>query len=148
MSRSGATIRPVSNRSNRERRCIICLLVARVSCRSSTCGNRAQCGYKSWGWGLVRQCEYRKAVTRLTKMPKDMEVWISTWEQIMAKGQRRNVAFANDIDGWFQDFLAAVGPLFPSWTTEIELHFKRDGPSACWSFLGLCGHCGRPQLRS
>jgi hypothetical protein len=54
------------------------------------------------------KASYRQAVNPLSKPPKDFEVWITKWEQVMAKGINRNIPFAKDVDKWFDDFLNAV----------------------------------------
>ena len=56
---------------------------------------------------------YRRAIKPLSKAPKDFELWITTWEQIIAKGSERNLLFANTVDEWFRDFLKAVDHVHP-----------------------------------
>jgi len=67
------------------------------------------------------KASYRQAVNPLSKPPKDFEVWITNWEQVMAKGINRNIPFAKDVDEWFDDFLNAVISVKPSWVEAYRL---------------------------
>ncbi|KAF7136939.1 hypothetical protein CNMCM5793_006643 [Aspergillus hiratsukae] len=64
---------------------------------------------------------YRRSVKPLSKVPKDVEFWITNWEQTMAKGLERDLSFATNIDDWFEDFLTAVNLIIPSWTEAYRL---------------------------
>ncbi|RHZ51562.1 uncharacterized protein CDV56_106148 [Aspergillus thermomutatus] len=64
---------------------------------------------------------YRRSVKPLSKIPKDVELWITNWEQTMAKGLERDLSFATNIDDWFEDFLTAVNLIIPSWTEAYRL---------------------------
>jgi hypothetical protein len=67
------------------------------------------------------KASYRQAVKPLSKPPKDFEAWITTWEQVMAKGINRNIPFAIDVDEWFDDFLNAIVSIKPSWVEAYRL---------------------------
>ena len=64
---------------------------------------------------------YKKAVLVLKQPPKDLEAWVSNWEQTMSDAQSKKVPDAMSPGSWFNDFLNAVTPIMDSWTTSYRL---------------------------
>jgi hypothetical protein len=67
------------------------------------------------------RAQYKQVIKPLSKPPKDLETWITNWEQIMAKEIDRNIPFATQPVEWFNDFLAAVAPVNPVWVRAYRL---------------------------
>lgn len=80
---------------------------------------------------------YKHAIKPLTKSPKDIEVWIANWEQVMAKGSDREILFAKDVDEWFNDFLNAVNTLEPLWTKAYRLTKSEEVEKGTLSYRTL-----------
>src|SRR6266487_5908447 len=69
---------------------------------------------------------YKRSIKPLSKIPKDLELWITNWEQAIAKGLERNLPFATSVDDWFDDFLTAVRLIHPMWVSAYELNKSNE----------------------
>lgn len=70
----------------------------------------------------VTRDRYKDAVKPLNKPPKDWNVWISTWEEVMSLGIQKDLAEAKKGAVWFHDFLDAVRPIIPNWALTYRLN--------------------------
>ena len=89
---------------------------------------------------------YKKAVTVLTKAPKDFDVWLNNWEQAISHAESKEVPEALSISSWFDDFLHAVDPLMGYWTTAYRLTKQSEVDSGSLTYRTLANDF-RKELR-
>jgi len=70
-------------------------------------------------------------------MPKDIDSWLSKWEQAMAKGLERQLYFATNVEVWFENFLTAVYPIKPSWTESYRMNKTTEVNNGTLSYQTL-----------
>jgi hypothetical protein len=64
--------------------------------------------------------EYNQHMRLLKPSTRDLDGWISKWERLMIKGQRKSMTFALDKEDWSSRFLEAIRPLDNTWVTSLE----------------------------
>lgn len=64
--------------------------------------------------------EYNQHMRILKPSTKDLDGWLSQWEQLMINGQRKSMTFALDKEDWSSRFLEAIRPLDNAWVTSLE----------------------------
>ncbi|EED22718.1 hypothetical protein TSTA_062060 [Talaromyces stipitatus ATCC 10500] len=65
--------------------------------------------------------EYNKLMGSFKPGHKDLNGWITKWEETMIKGQKKSMAFALDTEEWSSRFLEVIRPLDEAWATAFEL---------------------------
>jgi hypothetical protein len=69
--------------------------------------------------------KYREAVKPL-KDGKDLEKWITNWEQVISLAFERKLPIVANPADWFDDFLDAVRPLATTWVDSYEIAKKAE----------------------
>jgi len=64
---------------------------------------------------------YRAAIEPLKNPPKDIETWVTAWEQAIRQAHEKKLGMVTDPEDWFDDFLDALRPVKPRWVESYEL---------------------------
>src|SRR5215471_10250927 len=77
---------------------------------------------------------YKHAIKPLSKMPKDIDFWITNWEQTMAEGLDQSLYYADNVSIWFEDFLAAVKLIDSVWMNAYQIDMSKEVESGTLSY--------------
>jgi hypothetical protein len=75
---------------------------------------------KSLARDLVKK-KYEAAIKPLKKAPKDMDTWVTAWEQAIEEAYERKLGIVADPEDWFDDFLQVITLVKPAWAEMYEL---------------------------
>ena len=59
------------------------------------------------------------------KQPKDLDTWITAWEQAIELAQRKELSLVAHPEDWLDDFLNALAPIRQGWVNSFELLNQR-----------------------
>jgi len=65
--------------------------------------------------------EYDQHLRSLKPSTRDLEAWVTKWEELLLEAERISMVIADDILDWSTRFLDAIRPLDDAWTTAYEI---------------------------
>ncbi|EEA22087.1 hypothetical protein PMAA_058670 [Talaromyces marneffei ATCC 18224] len=65
--------------------------------------------------------EYDQHLRSLKPSTRDLEAWITKWEELLLEAERKSMVIADDVLDWSTRFLDAIRPLDDAWTTAYEI---------------------------
>lgn len=74
---------------------------------------------------VVRE-KYRAAVQPLTKPPKDINNWISVWEETMTLAEKTGIPETAKAGYWFRDFIKALSQIYDNWATPYAVQKRPE----------------------
>jgi hypothetical protein len=65
--------------------------------------------------------EYNQHLSSLKPSTRDLEAWVTKWEELLLEAERKSMMVAGDVLDWSTRFLDAIRPLDVAWTTAYEI---------------------------
>uniref|UniRef100_A0A093VK87 Retrovirus-related Pol polyprotein from transposon TNT 1-94 n=1 Tax=Talaromyces marneffei PM1 TaxID=1077442 RepID=A0A093VK87_TALMA len=65
--------------------------------------------------------EYDQHLRSLKPSTRDLEAWVTKWEELLLEAERKSMVVADDVLDWSTRFLDAIRPLDDTWTTAYEI---------------------------